>query len=56
MSDIAGLRADLIAKFRREIQEKTYKVKSGEIAEKIAQKLKENEAFVDSVKNNRWTA
>jgi len=56
MANVTGVRAELVAKYRREIQEKTYRVKSGEIADKIAQKLKEDETIVDPSKSNRWTA
>ncbi|MBF0170368.1 MAG: flagellar biosynthesis anti-sigma factor FlgM [Nitrospinae bacterium] len=53
-----GVRADLVAKFKREIADKTYKVKSEEIAGKIAQKLREEEsAVIDGLtRKNRWTA
>ena len=49
-------RADLIERFKREIKEKTYRVKSGEIADKIAQKLREDETVPGTAKRNRWTA
>lgn len=53
-----GVRADLVAKFKREIADKTYKVKSEELAGKIAQKLREEEsAAIDGLtRRNRWTA
>jgi len=57
MSGISGVRAELVARFKREIEEKTYRVKSEEIAGKMAQKLKEDETFVEGVhRKNRWTA
>lgn len=56
MSALTGTRADMIERFKREIKDKTYKVKSGEIADKIAQKLKEDETVPSPVKRNRWTA
>lgn len=56
MSDIAGGRVDLIAKYKREVENKTYKVKSEEIAQKIAQALKEEENIVRTTKKGaRWT-
>jgi anti-sigma28 factor (negative regulator of flagellin synthesis) len=53
-----GIRADLVAKFKREIADKTYRVKSEEIAGKIAQKLREEESAVTGglTRHNRWTA
>lgn len=51
-----GTRTDLVERFKREIKDKTYKVKSGEIADKIAQKLKEDETIPSPAKRNRWTA
>ncbi len=53
-----GIRADLVAKFKREIADKTYRVKSEELAGKIAQKLREEEsAVIDGMnRKNRWTA
>ncbi|MBI4667257.1 MAG: flagellar biosynthesis anti-sigma factor FlgM [Nitrospinae bacterium] len=55
MAEITGVRSELVARFKREIKEKTYKVKSEEIADKIAQRLKEDAAITESVKQGRWT-
>ncbi len=56
MGDMIGIRADLVARFKREIKNKTYKVKSEEIAQKMAQALKEEEKFASatSPQKNRW--
>jgi anti-sigma28 factor (negative regulator of flagellin synthesis) len=56
MSALTETRLDLIERFKREVKDKTYKVKSGEIADKIAQKLREDENVPVSGKHNRWTA
>ncbi len=57
MSSVGAVREDLVARFKREIEEKTYKIKSSEIADKIAQKLREDESVVEGVnRKNRWTA
>jgi len=56
MSDITGVRSELIARFKREIKEKTYKVKSQEIADKITQKLKEDEGVTKTTLRKKWTA
>ncbi len=56
MGDVTGVRAELVAKFKREVQNKTYRVKSEEIAAKITQKLKEEEAEPITKTSNRWTA
>jgi len=59
MSEVNGVRADLIARFKREIQDKTYKVKSEELADKITQKLREEETFAAMGKKYKlkgWTA
>lgn len=56
MSALSETRTDLIERFKREIREKTYKVKSEEIADKIAQKLREDETVPTPGKRNRWTA
>lgn len=56
MGDVTGVRAELVAKFKREVQNKTYRVKSEEIAAKITQKLKEEEAEPTTKTSNRWTA
>ncbi len=59
MSEVNGVRADLIARFKREIQDKTYKVKSEELADKITQKLREEETFSSMGKKYKlkgWTA
>lgn len=42
---VPGDRAAFIAQIKREIREKTYRVKSVELAEKIAQKLREDESL-----------
>jgi len=56
MSDIGSVRSEIVARLKREIQEKTYRVKSTEIADKITQKMRENEKFVAPFKKNKWTA
>ncbi len=56
MEAINNVRAELIAKLKREVQDKTYKIKSQEIADKITQKLRENETYTISLRKNRWTA
>lgn len=56
MDSVSNVRSELVAKLKRQIQDKTYKVKSDEIADKIAQKLREDEAAVTLLKKNRWTA
>lgn len=56
MSALIETRTDLIERFKREIKDKTYKIKSEEIADKIAQKLREDEAVPSSAKRNKWTA
>lgn len=56
MSDVKGIRADIVARFKREIENKTYKVKSQEIADKITQKLREEEKIVPPSNRKRWTA
>ena len=57
MSSVTGIRADLVARFKRQIEEKTYRVKSEEIAGKMAQKLKEDETYMEGVpRRNRWTS
>lgn len=56
MSGVKGVRADVVARFKREIENKTYKVKSQEIADKITQKLREDEKVAASIKGPRWTA
>lgn len=56
MSVLIETRSDLIERFKREIKDKTYKIKSEEIADKIAQKLREDETLPSSVKRNKWTA
>jgi anti-sigma28 factor (negative regulator of flagellin synthesis) len=56
MSALTETRADLIERFKREIKDKTYKVKSGELADKITQKLREDETVPSLGKRNRWTA
>jgi anti-sigma28 factor (negative regulator of flagellin synthesis) len=56
MDGVTSTRAELLAKLKREIQDKTYKVKSQEIAEKITQKLREDETSVVMLRSkNRWT-
>ncbi|GMT42344.1 MAG: hypothetical protein IEMM0002_0755 [bacterium] len=37
--DIAGIRMELVKKYRKEIIDKTYKIKSVEIASKMAKEL-----------------
>ncbi len=39
MSQSNGIRMDLIKQFRKQIKEQTYRVKSDEIASKMAQEL-----------------
>ncbi len=39
MSAISGIRVDLVKKFRKQINEKSYKIKSEEIAGKMAKEL-----------------
>lgn len=56
MSGLIETRSDLVERFKREIKDKTYKIKSEEIADKIAQKLREDETAPSSAKHNRWTA
>jgi len=56
MSDVKGIRSDLVARFKKEIENKTYKVKSQEIADKITQKLREEEKIITNSSKNRWTA
>lgn len=56
MGEVNGIRADLVARFKKEIQENRYKVKSEELADKIAQKLKEDETFVGTIKQKGWRA
>ncbi len=56
MSEIKSTRADIVAQFKRDIQNKTYKVKSQEIADKITQKMKEDESFITPRKAGRFTA
>lgn len=56
MGNMIGIRTELVARFKREIKDKTYKVKSEEIAQKMAQALKEEEKFVSAStpQKNRW--
>ncbi len=57
MSSVTGVRADIVAKYKKALADKSYRVKSEEIADKIAQKLKEEEVFLTSVsKKSRWSA
>lgn len=56
MNTLTETRSDLIERFKREVKDKTYKVKSAEIADKIAQKLREDESVPMPGKHNRWTA
>jgi len=56
MEGLSGVRSELIAKLKREVQDRTYKVKSQEIADKITQKLREEEAYTSALRKNRWTA
>ncbi|VAX17910.1 hypothetical protein MNBD_NITROSPINAE04-1253 [hydrothermal vent metagenome] len=56
MEGLPSVRSELIAKLKREVQDRTYKVKSQEIADKITQKLREEEAYTGSLRKNRWTA
>ncbi len=56
MEGLSSVRSELIAKLKREVQDRTYKVKSQEIADKITQKLREEEAYTSTLRKNRWTA
>lgn len=57
MSSVTGVRADIVAKYKKALADKSYRVKSEEIADKIAQKLKEEETFLTPVsKKARWSA
>lgn len=59
MSEITGVRADVVARFKREIQDKKYKIKSEELADKITQKLREEDvlSFTDKARRPKiWTA
>ena len=56
MDGTGGIRADLVARIRRQIADKTYEVKSQEIADKIAQKLGEDEKIILPYRKTRWTA
>lgn len=56
MNALIETRSDIVERFKREIKDKTYKVKSGEIADKIAQKLREDETVPSPAKRNKWMA
>ena len=40
-----GVRMDLVKKYRKQINEKTYKIKSSEIAEKMASDIFNNKSY-----------
>jgi anti-sigma28 factor (negative regulator of flagellin synthesis) len=55
MESMGNVRSEFIAKIKREVQERTYKIKSLEIADKITQKLREDETHTAILRKNRWT-
>ncbi len=56
MQKKSSKREKLVEKIKREISEKTYNVKSKEIADKMAQKLREEENKTDRLRKKPWSS
>ena len=56
MDSVSNVRAEMVARLKEQVRDKTYRIKADEIADKITQKLREEEAQPGQTTGRKWTA